>query len=151
VSAVPACVLCAGEEGAVLVHRSAAWRVIRPVDAAFPACYRVVWNRHVAEFSDLGAAERVECMQAVATIEQVLRQALAPTKVNLASLGNAVPHLHWHVIARFEWDSHFPQAVWGSAQRSVQPAAQERLGVSLAELDTRVAAAVRAPYPVAPD
>jgi len=42
---------------------------------------------------------------------------LQPDKVNLASLGNAVPHLHWHVIGRFAWDSHFPGAVWAQPQR----------------------------------
>jgi diadenosine tetraphosphate (Ap4A) HIT family hydrolase len=39
----------------------------------------------------------------------------------LAALGNVVPHLHWHVIARFDWDSHFPAPIWGTAQRSVEP------------------------------
>ena len=52
-----------------------------------------------------------------AEVEQVLLARLAPTKVNLASLGNAVPHLHWHVIARFDWDSHYPSPVWAPAQR----------------------------------
>ena len=41
----------------------------------------------------------------------------APAKINLASLGNVVPHLHWHVIARYEWDSHFPAPVWAHPQR----------------------------------
>ncbi len=56
-------------------------------------------------------------MQAVALVEQTLREQLQPTKINLAALGNMVPHLHWHVIARFDWDSHFPAPVWAAAQR----------------------------------
>ena len=99
-------------------------RVIRAQEAGFPAFYRVVWNAHRAEFSDLSAAERVHCMEAVALVEQGLREHLAPTKVNIAALGNIVPHLHWHVIARFGWDSHFPSPVWAPAQRP-SPAAQE--------------------------
>ncbi len=118
-----ACPLCA-EDGGALVWRGEHLRVIRAQEAGFPAFYRVVWNAHVAEFSDLSAAERVHCMEAVALVEQALREHLAPTKVNIAALGNMVPHLHWHVIARFGWDSHFPSPVWAPAQRP-SPAVQE--------------------------
>ncbi|WP_199865930.1 HIT family protein [Acidovorax sp. GW101-3H11] len=118
-----ACPLCA-EDGGALIWRGQHLRVIRAQEAGFPAFYRVVWNAHVAEFSDLSAAERTHCMEVVALVEQALREHLAPTKVNLAALGNMVPHLHWHVIARFGWDSHFPSPVWAPAQRP-SPAAQE--------------------------
>ena len=117
------CPLCA-EDGGALVWRGERLRVIRAQEAGFPAFYRVVWNAHVAEFSDLAGADRVRCMEAVTLVEQALRQHLSPTKVNIAALGNMVPHLHWHVIARFDWDSHFPSPVWAAAQRP-SPAAQE--------------------------
>ena len=117
------CPLCA-EDGGALVWRGERLRVIRAQEAGFPAFYRVVWNAHVAEFSDLAATDRVHCMEAVTMVEQALRQHLSPTKVNIAALGNMVPHLHWHVIARFDWDSHFPAPVWAAAQRP-SPAAQE--------------------------
>ena len=117
------CPLCA-EDGGALVWRGERLRVIRAQEAGFPAFYRVVWNAHVAEFSDLAVADRVHCMEAVTVVEQALRQHLSPTKVNIAALGNMVPHLHWHVIARFDWDSHFPSPVWAAAQRP-SPAAQE--------------------------
>ena len=106
-----------------------AWRVIRAEDAAFPAFYRVVWRAHVAEWSDLSLAEQAALMGAVGAVERVLRDALAPTKINLASLGNVVPHLHWHVIARFDWDSHFPAPVWAAPAREVAPAPVTRLRV----------------------
>lgn len=123
VQAAHACVLC-DTEGGALVWRGRQLRVIRADEAGFPAFYRVVWNAHVAEFSDLSQEERSHCMQAVATVEMALRQHLSPTKVNLAALGNMVPHLHWHVIARFDWDSHFPAPVWAAVQRP-SPAALE--------------------------
>ena len=41
----------------------------------------------------------------------------APAKINLATLGNMVAHVHWHVIPRFADDPHFPQPVWGARQR----------------------------------
>ena len=137
-----ACPLCEGEGGR-LVLRAGRLRVIHADEAGFPGFYRLVWNDHVAEFSDLPAADRAHCMEAVAVIEQSMREHLRPAKINLAALGNMVPHLHWHVVARFDWDSHFPQAIWGPRQRAVEPPAVARLAVPLAELDRRVAAAVR--------
>ena len=110
------CPLCR-ESGGQLVWRGQRLRVVRAEEPGFPAFYRVVWNAHVAEFSDLDALERQHCMDAVTVVEQALREHLAPTKINLAALGNMVPHLHWHVIARFDWDSHFPAPVWVAAQR----------------------------------
>jgi len=115
---VGGCLLCESH-GGLLVFKSAQFRVIQAVEAGFPAFYRVVWNAHIAEFSDLSVEERSACMNVVAAVEHVLREQLNPTKINLAALGNVVSHLHWHVIARFDWDSHFPGSVWGSAQRVV--------------------------------
>lgn len=111
------CPLCRADGGR-LIWRGARLRVIHADEPGFAAFYRVVWNAHVREFSDLPPDERGHCMQAVAQVEQVLREQLAPAKINLAALGNMVAHLHWHVIARFEWDSHFPDAVWAPARRA---------------------------------
>jgi diadenosine tetraphosphate (Ap4A) HIT family hydrolase len=141
--AVPNCELCQ-QAGGHLVWLRDAWRVIRVNDADFPAFYRVVHRHHVAEFSDLAEPQRQRCMQLVGTVERVLIDRLQPTKINLAAFGNMVPHLHWHVIARFGWDSHFPQPVWGVRQRELQPAAASRLSCSLAELDAAVVAALDA-------
>jgi diadenosine tetraphosphate (Ap4A) HIT family hydrolase len=113
---VEGCPLCEAD-GGLLVFQNAQLRVIQADEAGFPAFYRVVWNRHVAEFSDLLPEERDTCMQAVVVVEKILRDQLQPRKINLAALGNAVPHLHWHVIARFDWDSHFPASVWAPSQR----------------------------------
>jgi diadenosine tetraphosphate (Ap4A) HIT family hydrolase len=112
-----ACPLCDGAGGEV-VFAGGAFRVIRTDEGGFPAFYRVIWNRHVAELSDLTPDERDLCLQAVVAVERALRQHLEPAKINLATLGNMVPHLHWHVIARFAWDSHFPAPVWAAAQRA---------------------------------
>ena len=138
------CPLCR-DDGGLLIAQTPLWRVIRADEAAFPAFYRLIWRAHVAEFSDLDAAARLACMDAVHRIETVLRQDLAPTKINLASLGNVVPHLHWHVIARFDWDSHYPNPVWGSAQRPADEARLAALRQRLPALDAAIAAAVTAP------
>jgi len=128
------CSLCA-TEGGVPVWRGPRFRVIRAEEADFPVFYRLVWNDHVAEFSDLPASDRSLCMESVTAIESVLRQRLAPTKINLATLGNVVPHLHWHVIARFEWDSHFPAPIWAAAQRPTDAAALAGLRAQMPALD----------------
>ena len=135
------CPLCA-DAGGVLIASSPLWRVIRAEDAAFPAFYRVVWNEHVSEFSALSPTQRSICMDVVCTVEQVLISALQPTKINLAALGNVVPHLHWHVIARFDADSHFPQPVWGAPQRE-QADASRLLKIGLTELDARMKTTLR--------
>ncbi|CAM3807499.1 HIT family protein [Roseateles saccharophilus] len=141
-----ACPLCKGD-GGLVVARTPSFRVVRVVDGEearrFPAFYRLIWAAHVAEFSDLSAEDRNACMDAVVRIEQVLRSLLAPTKVNLATLGNVVPHLHWHVIARFDWDSHFPAPVWAAAQRDEVPGgAASRLALPLQAVDAAVAQAL---------
>ena len=63
-------------------------------------------------------------MDAVYATESALRELLSPDKINLASLGNAVPHLHWHVIPRWRDDRHFPKSIWAAPER---PTAAPRL------------------------
>ena len=118
-----------------MVWQGAHLRVIRADEAGFPAFYRVVWNTHVAEFSDLDMASRQHCMEVVAVVEQTLRDFLQPTKINLAALGNVVPHLHWHVIARFQGDSHFPAPVWAAAVRDRVPAHEDAVRAKLPALE----------------
>ncbi|PIF36054.1 diadenosine tetraphosphate (Ap4A) HIT family hydrolase [Delftia sp. 60] len=142
--AAPAsCPLCA-TDGGVPIWRGPRLRVIRAQEEGFPAFYRVVWNAHAAEFSDLDAADRQHCMDAVVVVERVLRERLAPAKINLAALGNMVPHLHWHVIARFDWDSHFPGAVWAPAQRPRNGEREAEVAARLPAIDTALVQALDA-------
>jgi diadenosine tetraphosphate (Ap4A) HIT family hydrolase len=137
-AAVAGCELCAagGSAAWAEVAADARLRVVRVLDAPeFPAFYRVIWRDHVAELSDLSDDDRAHCLGVVVSVERVLRDELAPTKINLAALGNMVPHLHWHVIARFDWDSHFPQPIWGARQREPLPPAGVRLRQPLNKLD----------------
>ncbi|MCM5681354.1 HIT family protein [Schlegelella sp. S2-27] len=137
----PDCELCRSPGGR-LIAQHGAWRVVRVEDADFPAFYRVIWQAHVAEWTDLDVAQQHECLGVVSAIERTLRAILAPTKINLASFGNVVPHLHWHVVARFDWDSHFPQPVWGTRQREVPEGAATRLACDLLLLDDAVRSAL---------
>ncbi|MDD3463008.1 MAG: HIT family protein [Sulfurospirillaceae bacterium] len=53
-------------------------------------------------------------------VEKAMLEFYNPTKINIAIFGNYVPHVHIHVMARFELDSHFPESMWGVKQREAQ-------------------------------
>jgi diadenosine tetraphosphate (Ap4A) HIT family hydrolase len=94
--------------------------VILVDDAAYPGFVRVIWTDHVKEMSDLPDADRLAINDAVWRVELAVRAVMAPHKVNVASLGNVVPHLHWHVIPRYADDAHFPSPVWCAAVRQTE-------------------------------
>lgn len=112
-----ACELCAVPGGSVL-WQSADCRVVRVADPHYPGFCRVIWNAHVREMSDLVPADRLRLMSVVFAVEEVVRRLFSPDKINLASFGNMVPHLHWHVIPRWRDDRHFPEPVWGQVHRT---------------------------------
>ena len=110
------CELCSTDGGA-LIWRNTDCRVVRVEEPGYPGFCRVIWNAHVKEMTDLSKEERDRFMRVVFGTEAALRELLRPDKVNLASLGNVTPHLHWHVIPRFLDDPHFPNPIWGAAMR----------------------------------
>ncbi len=137
------CVLCE-QTGGLPVWQGAQMRVIRAEEAGFPAFYRVIWTAHVAELSDLSEADRNTCMAVVTEVERVMRAQLAPAKINLAALGNMVAHLHWHVIARYDWDSHFPSSVWASPLRERDLPREAQLQAEIAACDAAIVKALAA-------
>ncbi|SFD00721.1 HIT family protein [Massilia yuzhufengensis] len=105
----------------------AAWQgekfsVILVDDAAYPGFCRVIWREHVREMSDLAQQDRLLLNEAVYQVELAVLEVMQPLKVNVASLGNVVPHLHWHVIPRYADDAHFPAPVWAQAARQTDDA-----------------------------
>ncbi len=111
-----ACELC-DQIGGELIWKNDLVRVVRVNDPDYLGFCRVILNRHAAEMTDLLPEERQQVMNVVFSVERVLRAVLQPTKINLASFGNMVPHVHWHVIPRYANDVHFPNPVWGARQR----------------------------------
>ena len=107
-----ACELCE-EAGGTPLWRNARMRVVWAPQPDHPAFCRVIVAEHVREMSDLSAGDRAGLMDAVFAVELALIEVLTPDKINLASFGNVVPHLHWHVVPRFRDDPHFPTPVWG--------------------------------------
>lgn len=93
-------------------------RVVGAGDPDYPGFLRVIWHEHVREMTDLPPAGREHCLRVVFAVERALRDTLRPEKINVASLGNLVPHVHWHVIPRFANDAHFPDPVWSAKRRA---------------------------------
>ncbi|HSI24805.1 MAG TPA: HIT family protein [Methylotenera sp.] len=92
-------------------------RILLLNDADYPAYCRVELLTHTKEMTDLAPPERARMMKTVFAVELAIREIFNPDKINLASLGNKTPHLHWHVIPRFEDDKHFPNSHWGEVMR----------------------------------
>jgi diadenosine tetraphosphate (Ap4A) HIT family hydrolase len=114
------CEFCSRPCGEI-VWRDSRLRVVAVDEPGYPGFCRVVWNAHVREMTDLAPDDRAHLMRVVFAVESAVRALMAPEKVNLASLGNLVSHLHWHVIPRFRDDPHFPQPVWAPARREPRP------------------------------
>ena len=133
-----ACELCEGSGGEEL-YRDHQLRVVLVDDAQYPGFCRVIWHAHVKEMTDLAPTERSAMMQMVMKVEAALRESMNPEKINLASLGNMTPHLHWHVIPRFADDAHFPSPVWANAQRAADAATLASRTAQLAALRVALA------------
>lgn len=112
----PACELCTGPGGPVL-WQNGLCRVVRVDEPGYPGFCRVILERHAREMTDLDAPERAALMEVVWAVEAAIREAMGAEKMNVASLGNMTPHVHWHVIPRFRDDRHFPGPIWGAPQR----------------------------------
>ncbi len=110
------CPLCR-TDGGELVWSNQHLRVILANEPEYPGFCRVIWSEHLAEMTDLAIEERSLMMRTVMKVEQAIIEVMHPDKVNLAALGNMVPHLHWHIIPRYQKDIAFPGSVWSAPQR----------------------------------
>jgi diadenosine tetraphosphate (Ap4A) HIT family hydrolase len=132
------CELCS-QPGGEVVCRHEKFRVVLVDDLQYPGFCRVIWNLHVKEMTDLPAPDRILFMTAVWQIEAAVREAMRPDKMNIASFGNIVPHLHWHVIPRYLQDAHFPGPIWAQMQRTPASSGLESRRALLPLLRTSIA------------
>lgn len=116
-TAQTACELC-GQPGGDIVMQHEKLRVVLIDDPQYPGFCRVIWHAHVKEMTDLPPSDRALFMAAVWQVETAVREVMQPDKMNVASLGNMTPHMHWHVIPRYATDAHFPGPVWAQVQRT---------------------------------
>jgi diadenosine tetraphosphate (Ap4A) HIT family hydrolase len=110
------CVFCE-EAGGEILWEDDFCRAVWAYEPEYPGLCRVIWDKHVKEMTELDASGRNQMMRVVFAVEQALIELLEPEKINLASLGNQVPHLHWHVIPRFKDDPHYPFPIWARKLR----------------------------------
>jgi len=123
---VSACALC-NPDPSVVLWGDDFCRVIWVDEPAYPGFCRVILNAHVREMTDLPLGDRQRLMAVVFAVETAVREVCQPDKINLASLGNLVPHVHWHVIPRWQDDRCFPDAIWAPARREGSPPPLENL------------------------
>lgn len=72
---------------------------------------------NIKEFSQCNSKTKQEIFKYLDIIEKEMIDYFNPKKINIASFGNYVPHVHFHIMARFEEDSFFPEPMWGEKQR----------------------------------
>ena len=88
-------------------------------DARFPWVILVPRIAGARELIDLDEGDQRLLLGEIDRVARVLESLLHPDKLNIAALGNVVPQLHVHVIARFESDAAWPGPVWGRGERVV--------------------------------
>ena len=106
-------------------------------DARFPWLILVPRKPDLREFTDLAAPERAMLMEEIAAASAALQDATGAQKLNVGALGNRVPQLHVHVVARFEDDSAWPAPVWGNGRG--EPYADAAAQALAAQITARMA------------
>jgi diadenosine tetraphosphate (Ap4A) HIT family hydrolase len=99
-------------------------------DRAFPWLILVPRRENLRELTDLSPSERALLMEEIAAAERALQAQFRPDKLNVGALGNLVPQLHVHVVARFIYDRAWPGPVWGSGAAEPYGAAERNALVS---------------------
>jgi diadenosine tetraphosphate (Ap4A) HIT family hydrolase len=118
------------------VARLALSRLVLMNDATYPWLILVPERPGLSELYELSAADQIQLMTEVTAVCRALIAACGPERVpdkfNVAALGNVVPQLHLHVIARFRDDPAWPSPVWGRAPAvPYPPAAAEALAAAV--------------------
>jgi len=108
------CVLCEAKNENI-IFKDSFLRVIL-VDE-IPGYIRVITNKHIKEYSELSDEEAINLTLTIKKIEEIIIKTLNPDKINIASLGNMVPHLHIHIIPRFKNDPWWPDATFCEKKR----------------------------------
>ncbi len=82
-------------------------------NADYPWVILVPNQNNLADFTDLSKEDRSIDMEEINHVMLVMEHIYSPDKINMAALGNMVPQLHVHVIARYKTDNAWPHPIWG--------------------------------------
>lgn len=88
-------------------------------DQFFPGYVFVFAKKHVTELFHLEPATRAAIIEEVSMVAEALYSVFAPAKINYELLGNMVPHMHWHVVPRFETDPLWPRPIWSEPHTDI--------------------------------
>ncbi len=100
-------------------------------DQLFPGYSFVFAKAHVTELFHLDPPVRHGIIEEVNRVAEALYAVFAPTKMNYELLGNMVPHMHWHLVPRFDSDPLWPRPIWSEPHEEVhlsEEAYQEVIG-----------------------
>ncbi len=111
----------------VEVGRLPLCRVLLSKDRRFPWLILVPERESVREIHELPPADRAVLVEEIARASQALARLFGPDKLNVGALGNVVPQLHVHVVARFVNDAAWPGPVWGWGSGAAEPYAEGEL------------------------
>ena len=111
------CALCSSQKYPIIWANNLL-RIVLINDQNYRGYCRVDLINHVKEMADLDEETRNEFMGVIFQTEKIIKEYLQPDKINLASLGNITPHLHWHIIPRYLSDNHFPDSIWSEKKRN---------------------------------
>lgn len=107
-------------------------RVLLMKDRRFPWVILVPEREGVREIHDLPPEDRARLIEEIARTGEALQRLFEPDKLNVGALGNVVPQLHIHVVARATGDGAWPGPVWGSG--AAVPYSEEELDAIRGEL-----------------
>ncbi|MGD0142764.1 MAG: HIT family protein [Rhizomicrobium sp.] len=100
-------------------------RVLAMNDARYPWLVLVPRSAGLSEIHDLSAADRAVLIEEIGRASARLKSLTGAAKINVGALGNLVPQLHVHVVARNPGDPAWPGPVWGHGERQpYEPASQ---------------------------
>ncbi len=81
---------------------------------------KIFTNKEYKELSQCPKEVKEEIFNTLDVIEKTMLEYYKCDKINIASFGNYVPHVHFHIMARFKEDSYFPEPMWGKKQREAK-------------------------------
>lgn len=96
-------------------------------NAAFPWVLLIPARESVTEIIDLTPEDQQILIQEISHASNVMRGLFQPDKLNVASLGNVVPQLHVHIIARYKADKAWPNPVWNTVTETYEPSQKSEL------------------------
>ena len=127
------------EKDSVLVTELVLCSVRLINDANYPWLILVPRIANISDIIDLNAAQQQMLWQESALVSRVLKYLFTPDKLNIAALGNMVPQLHLHHIARYQNDLSWPKPIWGQVPSKVYSGEQlmQRIELIKTEIEAR--------------